>query len=147
MNNLVKEKEQGFVIDERLQQDCERILDFSLCRVLLMRDSQYPWFILVPKRANIEEIYQLSKQDLSLLMHESTRFGEGIMQLFKGDKLNVAALGNVVSQLHLHHIVRFREDAAWPEPVWGKLPAQPYTPEQLASRIAQVREYFAAWSV
>lgn len=138
--------EQGFVLDERLKKDCEWVLDLPLCRVLLMQDSQYPWFILVPRRASIEEIYQLSHEDTTLLMRESTRFGEGIMQLFQGAKLNVAALGNVVNQLHIHHIVRFRDDAAWPAPVWGKHPAKPYPTELLEARIKLVRDYFADYT-
>lgn len=146
MKSSKHKKVPGFVLDERLVQDCEWVVDLSLCRVLLMQDSHYPWFILVPMRANVEELYQLSDEDLTLLTRESTLFGESMMQLFKGDKLNVAALGNVVSQLHIHHIVRFRDDAAWPAPVWGKQPAQPYNAGQLAERIKQVRDHVAEWA-
>lgn len=134
----------GFQLDARLDNDCEFVLDFELCRLLLMRDSQYPWIILVPQRADVQEIYQLNAADLALLGDESTRLGEGLMHLFAGHKLNVAALGNVVSQLHVHHIVRYHHDAAWPDPVWGKHPAQPYTQEALAQRVAMLRDYFAA---
>lgn len=136
-----------FQLDERLANDCELVMDFELCRLLMMRDSQYPWFILVPRRANVQEIYQLDEADLALLYQESTRLGEGLMQLFAGHKLNVAALGNVVSQLHMHHVVRYTQDAAWPDPIWGKHPAQPYTKDALDQRVALVRGYFGAESI
>lgn len=143
--HLEPHEEQGFVLDNRLQQDCEWVLDFRLCRVLLMQDNHYPWFILVPRRPHVKEIYQLSDDDLVRLMRESAYFGKGLMQLFNGDKMNVAALGNVVSQLHVHHVVRYRDDAAWPAPVWGKQPTRPYSKTQLEERIMLVREYFSGY--
>ena len=100
-----------------------------LSHVLLMLDANYPWFILVPDREDIQEIYQLSPEDQQQLVSESSGLGEAIMRGFNGDKLNVAALGNVVPQLHVHHIVRHHNDPAWPGPVWGKVPACPYTDE------------------
>lgn len=106
--------------------------DFPLSRLLLMNDSRYPWFILVPRRPGITEIFQLGETDQQQLQRESVALGQGIMSVFGGDKLNVAALGNLVSQLHIHHIVRYRDDATWPGPVWGVGIAVPYTPEQLA---------------
>ena len=104
---------------------------FELCHVLLMKDANYPWFILVPDREGISEIFQLSEVDRQRLMLESCVFGELLHREFGADKLNVAALGNMVPQLHIHHVVRYRADAAWPAPVWGKVPAQTYSPEQL----------------
>jgi diadenosine tetraphosphate (Ap4A) HIT family hydrolase len=97
-----------------------------------MNDSSYPWFILVPDRDEIREIYQLDLADREQLLDESCRLSEFIMSAFKGDKLNVAALGNQVPQLHLHHIVRHTSDPAWPTPVWGKFPALPYTDHALS---------------
>lgn len=120
-----------FVLDARLQQDTVPVGDFPLCRLLLSNDSNYPWFILVPRRPDISEIFQLSSQDQLQLWQETTALSLKLKQLFSADKLNVAALGNVVSQLHMHVIVRLREDAAWPAPVWGKHPARPYTAAQL----------------
>jgi len=122
-----------FVLDARLQQDTVSVGDFSLCRLLLSNDSNYPWFILVPRRPDISEVFQLSSQDQLQLWQETTALSLKLKQLFNADKLNVAALGNVVSQLHMHVIVRFREDAAWPAPVWGKHPAKPYTAAQLSA--------------
>ncbi len=122
-----------FVLDSRLQQDTLPIGDFPLCRLLLSNDSNYPWFILVPRREDISEIFQLDVADQQQLWQETTALAEMLKDSFDADKLNVAALGNVVSQLHMHVIVRKREDAAWPAPVWGKNPARPYSPEQIAT--------------
>jgi diadenosine tetraphosphate (Ap4A) HIT family hydrolase len=97
-----------------------------------MNDSSYPWFILVPDRDEIREIYQLDADDSKQLLDESCRLSEFIMSAFEGEKLNVAALGNQVPQLHLHHIVRYTSDPAWPGPVWGKFPARPYTDQALS---------------
>jgi diadenosine tetraphosphate (Ap4A) HIT family hydrolase len=121
-----------FALDPRLQQDTLPIGDFPLSRLLLSNDSNYPWFILVPRRDDISEIFQLDVADQQQLWQETTSLAETLKDSFGADKLNIAALGNVVSQLHMHVIVRKREDAAWPAPVWGKHPAKPYTAEQVA---------------
>nr|WP_314528862.1 HIT domain-containing protein [uncultured Pseudomonas sp.] len=122
-----------FALDSRLQQDTLPIGDFPLCRLLLSNDSNYPWFILVPRREDISEIFQLDVADQQQLWQETGALAEMLKDSFDADKLNVAALGNVVSQLHMHVIVRKREDAAWPAPVWGKHAARPYTAEQVAA--------------
>ena len=118
-------------IHSQLNADCIVLGRFSLCHLLLMNDSNYPWFILVPDRDDIREIYQLDRADRQQLLDESCRLSEFIMSAFKGEKLNVAALGNQVPQLHLHHIVRYSSDPAWPAPVWGKFPAHPYADQAL----------------
>ncbi len=100
---------------------------FNLCILLLMNDANYPWFILVPDCENIQEIYQLDKKDQQTLLEESSLLSEVLAKEFSADKLNVAALGNIVPQLHIHHIVRYKNDPAWPAPVWGKQPAIPYS--------------------
>jgi diadenosine tetraphosphate (Ap4A) HIT family hydrolase len=122
-----------FVLDPRLQQDTLPIGDFPLCRLLLSNDSNYPWFILVPRREDISELFQLDDADQQLLWKETTALAETLKDSFDADKLNVATLGNVVSQLHMHVIVRKRDDAAWPAPVWGKHPAKPYNAEQVSA--------------
>lgn len=122
-----------FALDPRLQQDTLPIGDFPLCRLLLSNDSNYPWFILVPRRENISELFQLDDDDQLQLWKETTALAETLKDSFDADKLNVATLGNVVSQLHMHVIVRKREDAAWPAPVWGKHPARPYNAEQVTA--------------
>ncbi|WP_374981859.1 HIT domain-containing protein [Pseudomonas solani] len=128
-----------FALDQRLQQDCVQVGDFPLCRLLLMNDVHYPWFILVPRREDVSELFQLDADDQLRLWSETTRLAEVLKDSFGADKMNVATLGNVVSQLHMHVIARRREDAAWPAPVWGRHPAQPYTAEQVDEVMAKLR--------
>lgn len=116
-----------FVLDTRLQEDTWLIGDFPLCRLLLSNDSNYPWFILVPRREGISEIFQLDDHDQHLMWDETTMLARALKAPLGADKMNVATLGNVVSQLHIHVIARYTSDVAWPGPVWGKHPAKPYT--------------------
>jgi len=120
-----------FVLHPQLAQDCFVIGQFSLSQLLLMNDRNYPWFLLVPQRENISEVYQLNEADQVQLWRESTNLSENLARHFNADKMNIAALGNVVPQLHVHHIVRYRYDPAWPAPVWGKLPSLAYTETEL----------------
>jgi diadenosine tetraphosphate (Ap4A) HIT family hydrolase len=129
----------SFELDLRLRADTLPIGDLPLSRVLLMNDARYPWAILVPRRAGLREIYELSDGDQQQLLRESTALSRALMQAFPGDKLNIAALGNVVAQLHLHHLVRHVGDPAWPGPVWGHSPAQAYLPEAAQGRIAALQ--------
>ncbi len=122
-----------FDLDPRLRSDTLRLGAFPLSLLLLMNDRTYPWLILVPQRPAIREIYQLSTADQQQLLRESSHLAAALADLFHPDKLNIAALGNVVPQLHLHHIVRYQGDPAWPAPVWGKTPAVPYEPGQAAA--------------
>ena len=115
-----------FELHPRLAQDTLLVGDFPLCHLLLMNDANYPWFILVPRRADVREIFELANQDQQQLLKESSLLSKALNQLFQADKLNIAALGNMVPQLHIHHIVRYQTDQAWPNPVWGLFPAQPY---------------------
>jgi diadenosine tetraphosphate (Ap4A) HIT family hydrolase len=118
-------------IHPQLMQDCQLLGKFTLCHLLLMRDANYPWCILVPDRDDISEIHQLSEPDQQQLLRESSLLSVAMESAFSPDKLNIAALGNVVPQLHLHHIARYRTDAAWPAPVWGRVPAKPYLEYEL----------------
>lgn len=120
-----------FEMDLRLQQDSLVLGDFPLCRLLLSKDANYPWFILVPKRAGVSELFDLSPDDQAQLWKETTCLAEALKTEFAADKMNVATLGNVVSQLHMHVIVRRHGDAAWPAPVWGKVSAVEYGPGQV----------------
>ena len=129
-----------FQLHPRLKEDCITIGRFDLCQLLMMNDSQYPWFILVPEKADIKEIYQLSKSELHTLAEESSYLAENLASLYHADKMNVAAIGNLVPQLHIHHVVRYQADIAWPAPVWGKFAAIPYTAQQITHNIAQVKE-------
>jgi len=128
-----------FQLHPRLEQDCIAIGRFELCRLLMMNDSQYPWFVLVPERANLQEIYQLSKAERELLTEESSYLAENLAALYKADKMNIAAIGNMVPQLHIHHIVRYRADKAWPAPVWGKFDAVPYSERQIEENLARIK--------
>lgn len=120
-----------FEMDSRLQQDSLILGDFPLCRLLLSKDANYPWFILVPKRAGVSELFDLSQDDQAQLWKETTCLAEALKGEFAADKMNVATLGNVVGQLHMHVIVRRHGDAAWPAPVWGRVPPVEYGPGQV----------------
>lgn len=123
----------------RLQQDCIRLGRFELCHLLLMNDARYPWCILVPDRDHITEIHQLTETDQQQLIRESSCLAEALVDVFQPDKLNIAAIGNLVPQLHLHHVARFRGDPAWPAPVWGHSPALPYAAAGLHERIDRLQ--------
>ena len=129
-----------FQLHPRLQQDCITIGRFELCQLLMMNDSHYPWFILVPEKADIQELYQLSKPEQFTLLEESSYLAENLAALYKADKMNIAAIGNLVPQLHIHHIVRYQNDKAWPDPVWGKFAALPYTEQQIADNITRIKK-------
>jgi diadenosine tetraphosphate (Ap4A) HIT family hydrolase len=106
----------------------------------MMNDSHYPWFILMPEKADIQEIYQLAKPEQHTLLDESSYLAENLAAYYNADKMNIAAIGNLVPQLHIHHIVRYQSDKAWPDPVWGKLAAIPYTPQQIADNVTRIKE-------
>lgn len=123
-----------FELHPRLQADTVWLGDLPLCRVLLAKDSQYPWLILVPKVADLSEIHHLDSAQQVNLMQESCALANLMEQTLSPDKMNIAALGNVVSQLHIHHVARFRSDAAWPAPIWGAHPVVSYSPQVLAQQ-------------
>jgi len=128
-----------FELHPRLAQDSVVIGRFPLSLLLLSRDANYPWCILVPEREEVFEIHHLSEEDQLQLIRESCRLSEVMTSLFDAHKMNVAALGNIVRQLHLHHIARFVEDPAWPQPIWGKTPEIDYSPDQLGERIKRLQ--------
>jgi diadenosine tetraphosphate (Ap4A) HIT family hydrolase len=129
-----------FELDPQLEADTFPVAITSLNRIVLMNDSRFPWLILVPERPDITEPFELKAEDQRTLMQESMIVGKSLKALFNAHKLNIAALGNQVSQLHIHHIARFRTDAAWPRPVWGAGAAEPYEAEALRERVALLRE-------
>lgn len=120
-----------FELHPRLRQDCHELGRFPLSRLLLMNDSRFPWFILVPEREDVREIFQLDEADQSQLLHESCHLSARLSEVFQPDKLNIAAIGNLVPQLHVHHIARYQTDPLWPAPVWGSGPAVPYASAEL----------------
>ncbi|MGL4285355.1 MAG: HIT domain-containing protein [Phreatobacter sp.] len=123
-------------IDPRLAADSVPVTDLSLCHIRLMNDATYPWLILIPRRAGAVEIADLARADRIALMDEIAAASSVLRAMTRCDKLNVAALGNMVPQLHVHVIARFRGDPAWPGPVWGKAPAQPYGDTPRAGLVA-----------
>ncbi len=124
--------EMDFVLDPQLENDCIFLGEMPLCRLLLMNDQQFPWFVLVPRRAAVSELYHLSLADRALMMAESCDLSAALADGFSATKMNVAALGNMVKQLHIHHIVRYDSDVAWPAPVWGKQSFKPYSTQEIA---------------
>jgi len=122
---------ESFNLHPQLANDCFELANFPLCKLLLCNDSAYPWFILVPQVNDITDIYQLDWQQQQQLLNESSLLSELLMQVFEGDKMNVAALGNVVEQLHVHHVVRYKTDVSWPKPIWGQQSLTPYSDEDL----------------
>ena len=135
---MTEQTAETFTLHPQLAKDCFELAEFPLCKFLLCNDSAYPWFILVPKVDDITDIYQLDWQQQQQLLNESSLLSELVMQVFIGDKMNVAALGNVVEQLHVHHVVRFKNDASWPKPIWGQQPLTPYTEIELDELKAKV---------
>jgi len=129
-------------IHPQLLQDCVVIGRFPLCHLLLMKDANYPWLILVPDRDDISEIFQLPPEDQQQLMKESSQLAETLAAKFQADKINIAALGNMVPQLHIHHVVRYQDDAAWPAPIWGTVPVKPYTESELSEQTRKVKAWF-----
>ncbi|HEC58369.1 MAG TPA: HIT domain-containing protein [Methylophaga sp.] len=132
-----------FTLDPRLQQDTLYIAEFSLCKVLLMNDARFPWVILVPKITGLTEIFELDEAGQQQLMIESNFVAGQLKKVIQADKMNVAALGNVVSQLHIHHVARFISDESWPAPVWGKGQAIAYTPAESDAVIMLLRSEFS----
>lgn len=128
-----------FNLHPQLASDGIVLGEFVLSRLLLINDAQFPWFVLVPRRQNVTEVYQLPVDDRAQLLHESCVLAQALEKAFAADKLNIAALGNMVSQLHIHHIVRYQNDLAWPAPVWGKVPAVPYSEKQLSKCVAKLK--------
>lgn len=133
---------QPFVLDPRLEAETTQIGELALCRVLLMDDARFPWLVLVPKRAGLVEIIDLGSADLARLMEEIATASGVLEAATSAFKLNVAALGNVVRQLHVHVIARFENDAAWPNPVWGKGERVPYEPVKRAEFSGKLRAGF-----
>ena len=127
----------SFELHPQLAKDSVWLADWPLCQLRLINDSQYPWFILVPRRPDIKEVIDLTEPEQAQLWLESAQLSHLLKVLYQPDKLNLAALGNMVPQLHVHHIARFNTDVAWPSPVWGKVPAVPYNDMQLAAIQAQ----------
>lgn len=131
-----------FELHPILASDTIEITRLPLCRVLLMKDRRFPWLILVPERQEVREIQDLPPADRAELIEEITRASEVLTDLFRPDKINVGALGNLVPQLHMHVVARTTTDPAWPGPVWGSGPPLPYEPKDLAAFRVRLRRRF-----
>ncbi|WP_010302184.1 HIT domain-containing protein [Candidatus Odyssella thessalonicensis] len=126
-------------LDSRLEQSSEFIANLKLCQLRLSKNAAFPWCILIPQRDNIIEIIDLPLQEQQLLMEEMTFMSQVMRDIFKPDKINIAALGNVVPQLHIHIIARYTTDPAWPNPVWNTVHSD-YTEEGLSARINTIHK-------
>jgi len=124
----------------QLAKDTVVLGQFLLSKLLLMQDANYPWLILVPAREGVTEIFQLDAADQQQLQRESSCVAKLLAEEFNADKINIAALGNIVPQLHIHHIARFENDVAWPSPVWGTCPAKSYSETELETMVSKIKK-------
>ena len=132
-----------FELDARLREDTVPIGALPLCLCLLHRDARYPWVILVPQRADVRELHALAPGDRVALIEESCAIAAAMQRALGAEKMNVAALGNVVAQLHVHHVARYAHDDAWPAPIWGRHPPRAYGDEALAQRLEILTHAFS----
>ncbi len=130
------------ILDDQLEQDSFAIVDLPLSSVRLLNDVRYPWLLLIPRVADVSEIHDLDEQAQLLLTREITKSSLVLTDLFMPTKINVGALGNIVTQLHIHVIARFDSDHTWPNPVWGIGDAIPYKDKDLAERLDRLRLAF-----
>jgi diadenosine tetraphosphate (Ap4A) HIT family hydrolase len=130
----------GWALDPQIERDTVSIGDMPLCRALLMNDANYPWLLLVPRRRNVVELIDLDTAEQAQLMSEIADAARSLKTITGCDKINIAALGNVVPQLHVHVIARSRSDSAWPKPVWGAVPLRAYEDAALQALLAALRQ-------
>ena len=133
-----------YILDPRLADDTHPLASLALCELRLMDDANYPWLVLVPRVADARELIDLDAAQRRQLTDEIDRAGRLLRAEFRPFKLNVAALGNLVPQLHVHVIARYEDDPAWPAPVWGRVAARPYSPEALVERVSRLTAALAA---
>ncbi len=132
-----------FSLHPKLAEDCVVMGELRFCRVLLMNNRLFPWLILVPMRENCTELFNLSAKDYAGVSEEIRNVSEGLSTMTKAHKINVAALGNMVAQLHIHIIARYKEDAAWPQPVWNSgAVAEPYEKTALVAMQNNLKNQF-----
>src|SRR5262245_22956759 len=129
----------GWSLDSQLERDSVPVGDMPLCHVLLINDANYPWLLLVPRRSGIIEITELDYIEQAQLMSEIIQASRSLKAITSCDKINIAALGNVVPQLHVHVVARSRGDAAWPKPVWGAAPARSYEQSAMDKLLVPLR--------
>ena len=128
-----------YTLHPQLADETVPVCDLDLCRVLLSKDANYPWLVLSPQRDGLRDLHDLNDADGIAVLEEIRRCSQALVNLYRPDKMNVAALGNQVPQLHIHIIARFTTDPAWPGPVWGRVPATPYDDAARDSLISRLR--------
>lgn len=131
-----------FILDKRLAADTVALGDLSLSRLLLMNDARFPWLILVPRREGLRELHALADADYHTVTGEIRHVSQCLQRITNADKMNVAALGNMVPQLHIHIIARRMQDAAWPKPVWSVPQAEPYGETALKEAVKNLKQVF-----
>lgn len=129
----------SFALDPRLAADTWPVASLALCDVLLMNDARFAWLVLVPRRPGLVEVADLPDAEQALLWEETRRAAAALRATAPCDKLNLGALGNIVRQLHVHVVARREGDAAWPGPVWGSGPAEPYGEDAVGALIERLR--------
>ncbi len=139
-----------FALHPDLQKDTYTVGQFKLSLILLSKDANYPWLILVPKREKVRQIHHLMEEEQIQLIKESSHLSEVMTSIYAPTTMNIAALGNIVPQLHVHHVARFKDDPAWPKPIWGAVAAKEYEAQKLEERLeglhsSLVGEGFQAW--
>ncbi|SQD76871.1 HIT domain-containing protein [Moritella yayanosii] len=127
-----------FVLHPQLAADTSLVGEFPLCQVLLANDGNFPWLILVPKINNISEFHELTDEQQVQFLSESNAVSKLLKDGLSADKINIAALGNMVPQLHIHHVARFKHDACWPKPIWGQIPAISRTAQQTLQLVTMI---------
>ncbi len=128
----------GWDLHPDLVRDTVEVTRLPLCRVGLMNDSTYPWLVLSPMLPGLRDFHDVPASHHTVLMDEIGRASRALQNVYKPDKINVAALGNVTPQLHIHVIARSASDPAWAKPIWGIVPAKPYAAEALGQTIAKI---------
>ncbi|WKZ33741.1 MAG: HIT family protein [Thermodesulfobacteriota bacterium] len=131
-----------FNLHQKLLNDTFEITRLKLSLALLMNDSSFPWVILVPMREGVTELHDLPAVDRAVLMEEMAAASRAIEKLYRPDKINIGALGNIVPQLHIHVVGRKRDDRAWPGPVWGSGSPLPYPEAALKAALASLKRAF-----
>lgn len=137
----------SFALHPDILRDTVEVARLALCRVGLNHDANYPWLILSPMLPNLRDFHDVPAAQRRRLMDEIDHASRALQHVFKPHKVNVAALGNVTPQLHIHVIARFTDDPAWPKPVWGVVPAKVYSAAERDQRIAQLQQALSAVAV
>ena len=133
----------SFSLHPQLAQDTTEVMDLKLCKVLLMEDTRFTWLILVPRLPDLTELHEVPREQRGVLFDEVEAASIALQSITQAHKINVAALGNQVRQLHIHVIARHTHDEAWPGPVWGVGTALPYTNKARAEQINLCREHLS----